>query len=310
MADAFARVLVDYVVSGGARVSWEMNRHFVDPGPYSFQLQFGRTGNQDADDWIDIGSPVVDTYFTFDLEKRLFGKEMDSFYRVELVTNEGTYYSMIAQADGKLDKRDWLFVREFIRKEQLRHRVMTSVKGYLLKARRYGPRCETCTDTYTEEVQNTNCPDCYGTGFQNGYFEPMQDVYCELQLQGNRTHRDGQTGTQKSDVLQARFVGDPQLYSYDVWIADYADERYYMHNVQQTGQHRGVNVIFTAELRLAPFTDVIYTFPITRETTAMRQTALDKKVEQWREAPKTKSKPMVFYLEAALQELKNRRKTR
>lgn len=301
--DAFARVKVDYVVQGGARIFWEMNRHFIDPGPYSFQLQIGRTGVQDADDWIDLGTPVVDTYQTFDPDQRIFGKTQDVHYRLMLTTLTGVYTSMIADTDGLLIKRDWINYREITRKEMLRHRVHTSINGFLLKVRRYGPRCLVCTDPLTEEVRKTNCPDCYGTGFQFGYFEPLPATYADVSLQDNREHRNPQVGMEKQDVISARFIGDPQLYSYDVWVNAYSDERHYMHKITEKAHVRGVPLIYDAELRLAPFTDVVYTVPIIGANAMFRQSVQSTTKAE----PCHKIKPQLNYLADAFAELRERR---
>jgi hypothetical protein len=258
----FQRLLVDNTVNGGTRVQWEMQRHFSDAGPYTFQLQVGHTGLNTSDDWIDVGAPVVDTYFTFDLNKRVWGKTPDPHYRVELTTGTGTYYSEPEKVEGRLQKRDWLTAREIIRKELLRHRVLTSPDGYLLKSRRYGPQCPSCLDQLTGEVSYTNCPDCYGTSFENGYFTPMPACFADVSLEQDRDHRQEDKGMDHQDVITARFIGDPSLYSYDVWVNRTSDERYYIHNVAVKGHVRGYPLIYDAELRLAPFSDIIYTFDI------------------------------------------------
>lgn len=260
--NVFSKISVDYLVAGNARISWELNRHFIDPGPYTFQLQMGRTQLADADDWIDVGAPVVDTYFALDTSKRLFGKTLDVHYRVELTTTIDTYVSPAVNSYGLLSKRDWLFAREMTRKELLRHSVFTSPSGYLLKAIRYGPKCPTCLDTYTGEISNSRCPDCYGTGYENGYFAPLSAFYADVGLDTTRDKIDPNKGMDKQDVIQARFIGDTQLYTYDVWINGTSDERYYIHTVQVASQIRGVPIVYQAELKLAPFSDVVYTVPL------------------------------------------------
>jgi hypothetical protein len=254
----FARLSVDYVVSGGARVSWDLNRHFVDPGPYQFQLQASHAGLPDDEPWIDVGSVVTDTYFAFDLAKRQFGKLQDVCYRVELTSALDTYVSPAVDNSGLLNKRQWLHAREIVRRELLRHRVYSSPEGLLLKARRYGPKCTSCTDEFTDEVSDSNCEECFGTGYQNGYFAPLPAFYADLSENPTREHRTPQTGMEKKDVISGRFIGDPQMAAYDVWVNKHSDERYYIHTLNTKAHIRGVPLVIDAELRLAPYTDVIY----------------------------------------------------
>ncbi len=259
----FDRVTVDFIVDGGARIAWEINRHFVDDGPYTFTVQVGHTTLDDSDDWEDIGGSVVDTYYDIDTSKRIFGKTLDVHYRVKLVSGEGSYTSAAVNCYGHLDKRDWLLAKELFRLENLRHQKFTSPSGFLIKARRYGPICEECTDVLTEEVSKTNCADCYGTGFLNGYFTPLSAQYADVSNDSGREHLDNQgLGTVTQHNIRGRFLGITQIYSYDVWVNADSDERYYMHEIKTEAQLRGVPIVYSAELRLAPYSDIIYTLPI------------------------------------------------
>jgi hypothetical protein len=308
---AFRRLKIDCVIAGGTRVSWDLNPHMVDPGPYSFQLQVGHTGLTDADDWEDVGAPEIDTYYIIDDEKRTWGKTLDPHYRVKLITGVATYYSEPESCDGKLSKRDWLNAREIIRKEILRHSVLTSPEGYLLKVRRYGPRCTECTDEFTEEVSKTNCPDCYGTGFQNGYFEPMPACFADLSQPQVRDHRNPSKGMDKEYVISARFIGDTQLYSYDVWVNKTSGERYYLHTIKTAAHVRGVPIVYDAELRLAPFSDVIYTVPVGESfasSSLFSRTKAVKPCPTPAPTPQKRAKPSLNYLEAAMLELRERRR--
>jgi hypothetical protein len=284
-----------------------MNRHFIDPGPYTFQLQQGYTGLQDADDWVDIGTPVLNTYYAYDLSQHVWGKDQDTHYRLQLTTPEDVYYSMPAGCDGHLSKRDWLKAREIIRKESLRHRVLVSPEGFLLKARRYGPRCATCGDSYTEEVSNSHCPACYGTGYANGYFEPLPACFADVGLHDSYPQRAADRGMVHEHKISGRFIGDPALYTYDVWVNRSTDERYYLHNVKSISQVRGVPIVFDVELCLAPYTDVVYTVPIDKDFGIALPVQQGKKVAA--PCPQRKVKPSLNYLEAALAEVR-RRKTR
>jgi len=243
-------------------VSWELQRHFIDPTPYTFQLQVGHTADQAAADWVDVGAPVIDTFFTVDPTKRMFGSEQELHYRVELTTSVDTYLSEPFNTLGALSKRDWLHAREILRKEQLRHRIQTSSNGFLLKAIRYGPVCTDCTDPLTGEVNNSHCGSCFGTGKEGGYFRPLAASFADLSTSSAREHINPQTATTMENVVQGRFVADPQLYSYDVWVDESGDARYYIHKVDVAAHIRGVPIIYNVEMRIAQFSDIIYTYPM------------------------------------------------
>src|SRR5262245_61757312 len=69
----FELVNADFMVEGSSRVSWTMRQNFAAPSPYSFQLQVGETGSNFADDWVNVGAPVQNTYMISDPIKRALG---------------------------------------------------------------------------------------------------------------------------------------------------------------------------------------------------------------------------------------------
>lgn len=266
---AFKRVWVNYLIRGRAYVYWEFERGFADPGPYLFQLQASHGGTPRADDWFNVGVET-DLFYAVDdggsKHQRMFGKTPTLVYRVLLKTPQGIYVSHPANVLGRLGKHDWLIVREILRKEQLNHRVFSSVKGYLLKGRRYGEEC-TCRDKsvggkFTDEVLDSSCPICYGTGFVSGYYPPTE-YYALLNPEATRESRDlNQTGTNKPVVIQSRFLATLPLVQGDAWVNSGSDERYYVHSIKELAVWKSVPIIYSAELRLAPFTDALYDVPL------------------------------------------------
>ena len=172
----FDRVVVSYLIRGGAVVQWELLPTFTEPMPYRFQLQVGRTPNPNADDWEDVGLPVENSFLAVNGEQRVWGKTNWTHYRVRLETSLGVHYSLPVNGLGTLDRRSWRLARETVRQELVRFRVTAGQPGYLLKRRVTGTPCPRCLDFQTEEVRDPNCVDCYGTGFACGYFFPIDCV--------------------------------------------------------------------------------------------------------------------------------------
>lgn len=266
---AFKRVWVNYMIRGLSYIYWELERGFSDAGPYSFQLQGSQSGTPRADDWFNIGTPTASFYAIDDggsVHRRMFGKTPTLVYRILLTTPRGLYVSNIANVLGLLNKHDWLIVREILRKEQLNHRIFSSVKGYLLKGRRFGQECS-CRDRsvdgqFTDEVTNSSCPICYGTGFANGYY-PATEYYGLLDPETTRESRDlQQVGTNKPVVVQGRFLATLPILQGDAWVNGGSDERYYVHTVKELAVWKSVPIIYGVELRLAPFTDALYEVPL------------------------------------------------
>lgn len=241
---------------------WDLVRDFADPQPWTFQLQVGRTGGQDSGDWADVGLPQDNSFYAVDGEQRVYGKTQWSHYRVVLATALGTYYSQPTNLQGVLGTRDWRLAREILRKERLRSRL-TTVEGYLLKRRFSGAKCTTCVDLQTDDVRDPQCQECYGTGFQCGYYYPMPCIWADLGLRSSYKNVDtAARGTVKDVSIEARMLMIPLMEAYDVWVNARTDDRYYVHKIQHTAEIRGVPLTANIELRPAAYTDPVYDVPV------------------------------------------------
>lgn len=254
----FSRVEVTPRIRGGSRIEWTLHPQFRDPGPYTYRVQAGRTGNPYASDWETVSDlQVIDTYM-------LDGKLPRSHYRVLLTTAEGvTYASRPQHTLGSFDnKRDWLRAREIKRREQLRLQAKAGEEGYLLKRRHYGEPCS-CLDRLTAEVRDSECTICYGTGIVGGYYPAYPCFYAELGLNRVRAHLDETRGS-VDDLprVRGRMLNDPQVYSYDVFVSKDTDIRWFIHQISSKVEIRGVSLVIDTELRQIPFSHVIYQFPL------------------------------------------------
>lgn len=268
----FDRVLVTYTIRNGTLVQWTLLPTFTDPLPYTFQLQVGRTPSNDSDDWEDVGLPIENIFCAVDGTQRVYGKTNWTHYRVKLTTSKGTYYSDPVNYLGILAKHDWLIVNQIIRNRTTLYRMGEGVQGYLLKRRVAGQKCTNCLDYQTQEVrQGTDCPRCYGTGFECGYFFPMACVWAKLNPRSYRVHLDsGQMrGTIDDQVIKTEMLAANLLYEDDVYVVAKTDDRYFVHSVQHTAEWRGVPVVANVELRLVPFTSRIYEIPVPEQLRAL-----------------------------------------
>lgn len=258
----FARVVVSYLVAGGTTVFWELHDNFTDPRPLTFTLQVGQSENPDADDWQNVGAPVIDQYTAVDGEQRVFGKVRWQFYRVKLVTQRGTYYSDPVGLTGTLDARDWRLARAQMRSEEVFMRHGDGQLGYLLKRRISGERCQTCTEPQTGEVTQPYCAECYGTGFRCGYFFPIGCVWADISPKTIHLTQDRMRGTIGDVGVSARMLNTWALSEGDVFIHKTTDDRFHVHKVQNAVEYRGVPITANVELRPAPATDPIYLLDI------------------------------------------------
>jgi hypothetical protein len=252
----------------GVRISWDLRPDFTQPGPYSFQLQVGRTGLNTADDWLDVGSPVVDGYHAYDDEKRVYGADRWTHYRVVMTDGNSVEYISrplhVAAAMKPANLHRIRAVQRFWRQRQTTRAGGPGLELYVLKRRLYGDACATCADYQTGEPTDGNCPECYGTKISGGYFAPEGCVFGELDLRQRRTAVDEQlqAGTVGTQTSKIKLLAEPYLMQNDVLVAAKSDDRYYVHRVWDEAMIEGVSVMIGAEIRLANYNDVIYSLEI------------------------------------------------
>ena len=264
----FRRILVDHVVRGGTRVWWWLDPRFNDPGPLTFQLQVSRDGAPNANGWENVGSSVVDGFTATDDEQRAFGKTLAATYRVALSTSRGIYVSQPASIFGELTESDLILGREILRKEQLRGRKKSWRPGTLYKRMHYGAPCSRCKDSLTGETTDANCPECNGTGVQEGY-HPAYPLCLEFITQRtSRETTDPEMRGSINDVRQrARCLSFPMLRKNDIWVDGRTGEAFIVDTTDDKAEIRGVPLVVEVDMGLLPFSHKAYSFGCTTEET-------------------------------------------
>jgi len=102
----------------------------------------------------------------------------------------------------------------------------------LLKRHHWGGRCETCFDVLTKKVTDSKCDTCFGTGFTQGYYDPVgirgrigvENVQTTLTPQG------------KSDINHKRLtvLTYPMVESDDILVELNRNNRYLVKHVATT----------------------------------------------------------------------------
>ena len=259
----FDRVIVLPVTVGGTRAEWSLHPQFRESGPFTFQLQVGRTANPAADDWEDVGLPVTDTFFAVDDSQRVWAATQWTHYRVKLTTAETNYFSRPQAALGALSRYDWSAWKNHVRVQTLSlKKAPNGVEGFVLKRRLYGTPC-TCIDAETGEVRKPDHEPCYGTGWVGGYFAPLGCQYADMELRMTRDQiDDAMRGMVNAVSVPAKMLAVPQLYELDVFVEKKTDVRYSVRGLQYAVAQRNVPVLLNVKLVPYPFSHVIYKFPI------------------------------------------------
>lgn len=254
MAQVFTRFDIYNRSRGGTLLSWDIHPLWKHTPPVTFTVLASRSG---TGDWLTAGTVVNNDVFE-DLHRWVYGKEVDLHYQIKAVdTASVTVYSDVKQALGNFPARFRAIAREMIRKELL-IAEQDGQCGYLYKRRKWGVKCPTCLDYDTEQVTSSHCPTCYGTGFIDGYFDPVMYWVRERDDRDSRYFTDLRRGFVNDKVMFVRGINCPWIESNDIWVDFDSDRRHVIHTVKHLN-FRGVTIMFDPiELRLAPTTDMIY----------------------------------------------------
>jgi len=254
----FFETYVQVAPKDNSVVYWGLRRQFNEAGPYIFRVQWAETANVPNDDWSNVGEPVTDTYWVVDETQRIFAKEHESYYRVVLTTGESnTYTSDPFQARGNLDKRAWRIFRDLCRKERLNMVKYGGVKGKLYKRKIWGEKC-VCVDPMTDDVANSQCTKCYGTGITGGYWVGYETYYLDQAGKGRKKEINQSTGMVENITMQVRFLAYPHVCTNDLFIEDGSSDIWSMRAVDDTVKIQEVPAVYTSVMALLPRTHVAY----------------------------------------------------
>lgn len=260
----FKRIVIWHMTRGGTQLYWELVPTFSVPGPYKFFIDLGQPA---TDTWIALNSaPIVDDCYFQDPCQRTWDQFVEHYYRIRLLTPDGTVYkSQPTQAYGALDRKDWLRARDIVRREHLQQRKVDGSQGVLLKRKKFGQECPVCLDHDTREITNSECGTCYGTGIVGGYYPAVEFWFTggptgTTRQVKNASPPRGKNADMKEDG--ARCVLYPLIDTKDVWVQGNTDERYIIDKFTVIAELRGLPLVASAELRLAPATDIVYSIPL------------------------------------------------
>lgn len=103
---------------------------------------------------------------------------------------------------------------------------------------------------------------CLGTGTVNGYYKAVP-ILIEIPVSNEVEKVDIEyPGTKGQAMVQnCRVLGDPVVASQDVIWDKGSGRRFVIHETTELVTMRGYNIVSAVNIRMAPFTDVIYTIP-------------------------------------------------
>ena len=137
------------------------------------------------------------------------------------------------QQDGFLKRQELGAARAIMRLERKRMSII-GTKFLVLKKLIEGESCDSCRDSETNQVLNTNCTECYDTGFKKGYDAPVC-VYAQNITPKREELSPRQTGEGQDDKISFifRYVSAPEIDQFDLLVQAHDDMRFVVEKVEK-----------------------------------------------------------------------------
>jgi len=256
MSSPFTKVSILPSYAKGFTFLWEISAGFGDALPWTFQIEEG-PGPEGP--WTVI-SPTLTNIFAWSEvnKKRIVGKDLILFFRIVMTTPKATYISQIRTPYGDLDRRDYLIVRDIMRREVLQQETMAGIQALMWSRSVWGPKCEACRDPITGSIINSRCGECFGTGYLPPYHGPYQIWATFTPTKRNKEQKPDGTGTIQLYTWDIRMVGFPYAKDNDIIIDMAADKRYVIDGVADLTEIRRIPVIQSLHAKELPTSDPAY----------------------------------------------------
>lgn len=151
--------------TGGFSVYWEIEGHSFVPtfnleeaptesGPWSAPLLVANTSDLFA---LNVSTPMLN-------------QQALRWFRVKVYNGLTlAFTSNPVDHRNRLNKPDYLFYREHLRRARLTLEKKVGTQGWLLRRMIYGATCTQCVHPIHKTPTNQECSVCYGTGITGGY---------------------------------------------------------------------------------------------------------------------------------------------
>lgn len=157
-------------------IQWEFN----DPAPISNNISLEIYRSESPGNGL-TGFDLIDTIsgtegsFVDSTVANLYEHNRKWYYNIKLIDDDlAEEYLLLNKAVTAYDSPQDYAARHILFLKELSLERFTQRTYYLIKRRTWGTHCSVCWDDTLYRATNANCPTCYGTGWELGYFNPIR----------------------------------------------------------------------------------------------------------------------------------------
>lgn len=239
-------------------IQWSID----DPNGAAGLIEVGRSGSPEGPFEILDDSIDSTVFFYQDFEVAKGGLSQNYWYRIRVASRlnpDEKIYSLPATVEFKAQPHRYRLARKARRDLYVTLSRLNGSIYILLKKKRFGSRCTTCYNEFTQDVVLSSCGECYGTSYSGGYHDPVS-LWGKL----DPTVIQQQFGTQGiTEVAMLGFVtlDYPLIDQEDILVEMQTNRRFIVKQKMQT-QASGIPVHQDLQLSELARTAIEYSIPV------------------------------------------------
>lgn len=171
------------------------------------------------DSYVKLNATPFSANFFVDTTATDYSKFKRGYYKVEAILQDKNNITLRSDPVSWYSyQRDFVKIRavEIQRREYWLLSKFAGIKSYLFRRKTFGKRCPLCWNYKAETVDDDHCPNCLGTGFDGGFFEPIP-LYVQYEATPN-TDQKTYFGIDEENQIGAWTISYPDISNHDVVI--------------------------------------------------------------------------------------------
>ena len=248
-------------------VQWTIS----DPNSQVGKLSVLRSGSPEGPFEVVAEDLPTDTFFYQDYELAKFGLSQNFWYRLRITSKvkpDEVILSDPRTVEFNAQPHRYRVVRKARRDLYITLSKLNGSVYILLKRKRFGSRCGTCYNEFTQDVVLSNCGECYATGYEGGYHDPVS-IWGKIDPTLIR-QQFGTQGISETSMLGFVTLDYPLIDLEDILVEQQTNRRFLVMQKIQT-QSSGIPVHQDLQVSELARTAVEYSIPVRLTDGAVRK---------------------------------------
>ncbi len=241
----------------GPILNWDYAPTVENLNNYDISIYRSEAPSTNINDYVLIASGISgnsNSYIDVSLYNLMqYGRNW--YYKLEIHDNVSNSFSIQPEipAYTNITRQDKI-VSEIIRRKSISMNTFVGRTFKLRKRRTWGEHCTRCWDSILMRTTDPNCPICYGTGWVNGYYNPI--IFLGMINAAPQYNQIQMFGEWKPSDIMLYTLHFPLLTTRDIVQDD--NGRLWLVNQIRLIQKFGITIEQIVQLSLISFDDNLY----------------------------------------------------